>query len=281
MPSPRAHISALFTSNVLAGSLLAETALPPKIEIAIPPAKVSIIALGPKPIRRYKRPTQHTKDPRFQSQNTSSRSRQTILLGAPKYSTPPTQLFFKIHGNTNWQLMDVRFNNQGVLKKIPALKTIDFHSTIPMVEGQNPTIRLPAMEPSSNTLFFLTPAGELKSLWKNNPRVTAVPLTWSATGGTRILLINTSKQVVTISISQGKIFPLNPGQQKRVDLNSHAVEMNIKLIAKGANDTKISLQESILVRPSITKVYAFYSAAPMTNGGRTLACFRAIYQSPK
>jgi len=136
------------------------------------------------------------------------------------------------------------------------------------------------MEPSTNTLIFLTPTGNQKSLWKNNPKLTAVPLTWSSTGDTRILLINTSKQVVQILFSDGRKLSLKSGSQTRIDLNNLAKRNKITLIAKGVNDSKIAFQESIKNHSGITKVYAFYNAAPMTNGGRTLGTFRAAYEAP-
>ncbi|MFT5883497.1 MAG: hypothetical protein ACI9FG_002012, partial [Crocinitomicaceae bacterium] len=239
----------------------------------------SIIALGPKPARRYEMPSEYKNHQSSKSLNASSGG-QAILLGAPKHSTPPAQLFYKLDENSKWARFNIRFNNQGILKKIPPLKTLNFFSSIPIDEGTKPALKISPLEPSSSTLIFLTPTGNQKSLWKNNPKFTIVPLTWSSTGGTRILLINTSRQVVNILFSDGRKLSLKSGSQTRIDLKDIPKKNKITIVAKGVRDSKIALQESIRNLPRITKVYAFYNAAPMTNGGRTLGSFRAVYEIP-
>ncbi len=272
------HLSAFITTCLMANTLIAQEASVPPINKDLFPPKVSIIALGPKPMRRYKMPNKQND---FHSgSRVASLGGQAILLEAPKYSTPPAQLFCKQDGKTKWARFDIGFNNQGALRNVPPLKTLRFFSSIPIDKGSKSTLKLPPLEFNTNTLFFLTPTGGQRSLWKNNPKLTTVPLTWSSKGDTRMLLINTSRQVVNIRISNGKKISLKPDSQKRIDLTRSSNKNRVTLIAKGVNDSKISLQESIKILPKITKVYAFYNAAPMTNGGRTLGTFRAVYEAP-
>lgn len=268
------HLSAFFASCIIADTLIAKEASVPLVDKNLSPPKVSIIALGPKPTRRYKVNTQHS------DSLTASRGEQAILLEAPKYSTPPAQLFYNQDGNIKWGQFDIGFNNQGVFRKISTLKTLRLFSIVPIEKDTKPALKLPPLEPNSNTLFFLTPTGGRRSLWKNNPKLTAVPLTWSSTDGTRILLINTSKQVVNIRVGDGKKLSLKPSSQTRIELKVLAKRNKITLIAKGVNDSKIAIQESIKNLDGITRVYAFYNAAPKTNGGRTLGTFRAVYEAP-
>jgi hypothetical protein len=279
MSSPVSHLFISLNVCLMAGILSAQETSVPLVDQGLTPPKISIIALGSKPTRRYSTPSRHLGNQAAENL-TAHPNKQAILLEAPKYSTPPSQLFYKKDGNAKWDRFDIGFNNQGVLRKVSQLKTLKFFSKLPIDKSAKPLFKLPPLEQNSNTLFFLTPTGNQRSLWKKIPKFTTVPLTWPSKGDTRILLINTSQQTVNIRVGDSKKLSLKPGLQTRIDLTFTANENRVTLIVKGVNDSKIALRESIKHLPKTTKVYAFYNAAPKSNGGRTLGTFRAVYDAP-
>ncbi|MEO1858066.1 MAG: hypothetical protein ABGY95_11990 [Rubritalea sp.] len=263
----------LFFPYLLVGSLIAQESQIQPIESELAPPKVSIIALGPKPARRYSVPQYKSSDPK-------TIGAQTILLEPPKTSTPPCQLFYKRAGNRKWSRFNIRFNSQGALTTIPALKPLSFYSNLSINENTKPYLKLPPLKFNTKTLIFLTPNEDKTPLWKDSPMLTAIPLTRSVTGGSRVLLYNASNQVVNLLFSDVTKIPLKPGSHKNIDLNELALTNKFTLKAKGLNDSKVALQESMKNLPNRTKVYAFYDADRRTNGGRTLGVFRATYEVP-
>ena len=257
---------------------------------------VSVIALGPKPQRRYKMPDEEetgklerkmseslpkatASAPKAPKSRTGTAGRQAVMLSVSKYAAPPTQLFYKKSGARQKAKLSVRFNNQGGFSKLPSHKPIEFYNS--SKKGAQLVFTLPSIKPDTSSLFFLTPTGKGNKLWEPKPKVTYIPLTWSENLETRVILLNPSRQVVQIHLSNGKKLALKPGSKQHVDLTPPNNGKRITLIAKGTKDRKIAIQDTIKVTQELTKVYAFYDANPKTNGGRSVGVYRAAYDAPK
>lgn len=254
------------------------------------PPKVGLIALGPKPGRRYRMPNEKDKKEMQEVLGDSSAKggkdspgSQAVMLEIPEFAAPPGQVYFRIRGKEDkkWSQLTIGFNNQVGMRKVPMLKELSLFRQIEDNQGRGVLFKLPALKPNSQTLLFLTPRGKGDRRWRSSPKVTAVPLTWSADDNTRVLLINASNQPVLMRIGDNKPFKLAINSRKTVSLDRPLKQKRVRLIAKGANDSRIAIQDSIRPVKGLTKVYAFYQASPKTNGGRTLGVYRGGYDKPE
>ncbi|NWK56569.1 hypothetical protein HW115_13185 [Verrucomicrobiaceae bacterium N1E253] len=290
-------LAALFCCGVaLAQEAAPEVPSEKKPKEGLEQPKLGLIALGPKPIRRYRMPNEKDKekirakmaemeksvDPTAGGPKGGGPGGQAIMLDVPEFAAPPSQAYYRktIEGEKKWTSLAIGFNNQVGLSKVPAMKEFSLYRKLDGQSGGDALVRMPALKPNTQTLVFLTPQGKGSNRWRSSPKLTAVPLNWSEQGDTRLLLVNTSDQSVRMQVGKQKPFTMAAHTKKSLNLPKGKRGQRVVFFAKGAKDKKIAIQDSIRPVPGLIKVYAFYSAQPKTNGGRTLGVYRGGYDRP-
>ena len=123
-----------------------------------PLTEISIVALGPKPARRYG-------------------DRGQMLRARPN-ETPPSRLYYKGKEKgdkkTGWKSFNLTFNNPSAMQVISPGKELVFHKKRPNDGGYEKYVTIPAGVEGSRRVFFLLTSTKGPTPWKKAPLVRTI-----------------------------------------------------------------------------------------------------------
>lgn len=267
----------------------------------VPPgaaAHMSVVALGPIPTRRYKMPDDddledieseadgESGDDRGDGGDKDEKSRPArdsggggipILLPPLAGAVPPPALFYKLpkvsKGGNPWARMRVGFNNATSVSRVHAGVPLDLHyRDRDRSSGYRSYLKLPALEPWSQVVVFLTPSKDGETPWKNDPHMSVLNLRSQALRDKNVLVRNFSNEAVAFVIDDNAPVTLKSGQRRSFKIERKAGFHRVAAIK--LNGKVPVLKTSVRVPANTLNVFAFYNAEPQTNGGKNVGAFR-------
>lgn len=240
---------------------------PSEKKAAKPVAEVSVVALGPKPTRRYK----HVEG-----------GEAPVMLLAKPGETPPPQLFYKGKEKgdkkTRWLTFNVPFNNPSAMRAIPPGKELTLFRRLPGDDNYQRYVTLPAGAVGSRRIFFLTPAKTGPTPWDTPPRVRTISLGSESLKGKQFILKNLSRFTVLHAFEDNVV---SVAPMKTISYTRPKTGQLYRLAARYGTHKKVIYNTAVRLNgDGHIQLYALYDANPRTNSGRSVGVFRTMIPAP-
>jgi hypothetical protein len=228
-----------------------------------PAAEISIVALGPKPTRKYAQP---------------EGGGDAVMLLAQPGETPPAQLFFR-SGNSGekdgrWTSLNIPFNNPSTLRQMPADRELKLYRKLSGEDNYEPYVTLPAVPPMMRRIFLLMPGKYNSSPWKESPKIRALTLENSDLIDKNFILANFSSYTVQHAF-QDEVESVAP--EKIITYRQEEVGQLYRLAARYGKEQKIIYNTAVrLAQDGHIQLFVLYDGSPATNAGREVAVFRMV-----
>jgi hypothetical protein len=233
------------------------------------PAKLAIIAIGPKPPRRYG-------SPEGDKPNSAA-----ALLPPKSGEIPPRRLHFEIQEKKKAKKdetkpplkptsINVTFNNPSHFIEVPPSKTLKLQRREDS-EFSN-YISIDPLKPGSMTVVLLRPTGKGDKRWLSEPKQYKIDLLDDELNNKRLAILNLSRRPVkSIFHKDKKMIPA--GGFKSYE-SIEGLELHRMAAAYGREDKIIYNTALRLNKSNRLLFYVLYDANPNTNDGRTVGLFR-------
>lgn len=231
-------------------------------------AYVSIIAVGPKPLNRFKR-----------SGSRGDPDRMPIPLPPLEGAVPPSLLYFKTQEgrakNPSWMRLHVGFNRSAQISKVPSGKVLQLFK-MDTHHGKSYTnyVKLPEMNPGSQVLALIHPRKSGNKPWLKEPSISVLNLHSKALADKNVLVRNFSNKPLGFVIGSEKSLILASGQRRSFQICPNEKGQRIVAYTRGVKRVPI-LKTSIRLSQQMLTVIAFYDANPQANAGKPVGVFRA------
>lgn len=228
-----------------------------------PAAEISIVALGPKPTRKYAQP---------------EGGGDAVMLLAQPGETPPAQLFFR-SGNSGekdgrWTSLNIPFNNPSALRPMPADRELKLYRKLSGKDNYEPYVTLPAVPPMMRRIFLLMHSKNNSTPWKESPRIKMLTLENSDLVDKNFILANFSSHTVQHAF-QDKAETVAP--EKIITYRQEEVGQLYRLAARYGKEQKIIYNTAVrLAQDGHIQLFVLYDGSPATNAGREVAVFRMV-----
>jgi len=225
--------------------------------------QIALVAVGPKPPRRYK--------------ESNGGGPPTMLLPVPG-EIPPSRLYFKGKSATDtkpdWQAFNVAFNNPTTLKDIAPEKTLSLYRKVPKTGEYEKYASIPPGKVGGRRLFFLIPSTRGKTLWNSPPLVRTIDLDSASLSGKQFILKNLSQFTVLHAFADSVI---SVPPMKTISYTRPKSGELYRLAARYGTHKKIIYNTAVRLDTSGNiQLFALYNASPKTNSGRSVGVFRMM-----
>ncbi len=239
------------------------------------PAKLAIIAIGPKPPRR------------FGSADEGKANSAAALLPPKPGEIPPRKLYFGAEKpteqttaatdkanqkNSNLKSINVTFNNPSHFIDVTPNKTLNLQRRESMEIEPTDYISIDPLEPGSMTLVLLRPSGTGDNRWVPEPRQFKINLLDDELKTKKLAILNLSRRPVK-SIFHKDLKMIPSGKFQSYD-NIEGLELHRIAAAYGQEDKVIYNTALRLDKSSRLLFYVLYDSNPDTNDGRFVGLFR-------
>ncbi len=248
------------------------------------PAKLAIIAIGPKPPRR------------FGSADEDKPNSASALLPPKPGEIPPRKLFFGTEkankqssaitdaGNqshANLKSINVTFNNPSHFIEVAPNKTLNLQRREAMDSEPTDYISIEPLEPGSMTLVLLRPTGTGDNRWVPEPKLFKINLLSDELKTKKLAILNLSRRPVKSIFHKEQQTVPSGGFQSYESIEG--LELHRIAAAYGQEDNIIFNTALRLDNSSRLLFYVLYDSNPNTNDGRTVGLFRTSmdYEEPK
>ncbi len=236
-----------------------------KAEPKKPEAKVSVVALGPKPTRKYR----HVEG-----------GEAPVMLLAKPGETPPPRLYYKGKPDgdqkTRWLTFNVPFNNPSVLRPIPPDKPLVLFRKIGAGDDAKYQryVTIPAGAVNSRRIFFLTPSVTGPTPWDKPPKVRTISLDQKSLIGKQFVLKNLSRFTVLHAFGDNVV---SVAPTKIISYKSVKTGELYRLAAQYGTRKKIIYNTAVrLDGNGHVQLYVLYDTNPKTNSSRSVGVFRTM-----
>jgi hypothetical protein len=249
------------------------------------PAKLAIIAIGPKPPRRFGSPDE-------------SRPNSAAALLPPRPGEiPPRRLHFEITQKKQqsgakklkedakktplkMKSINVTFNNPSHFIEVPPNKTLKLQRRDSRGSSElSDYISITPLLPGSMTLVLLRPSGKGDNRWVSEPRKYKIDLLDEKLKNKRLAILNLSRRPVkSIFHKDKKMIPAGGFHSYE---SIQGLELHRIAAAYGREDRIIYNTGLRLNKSNHLLFYVLYDANPNTNDGRTVGLFRTSMDSEK
>jgi hypothetical protein len=231
-------------------------------------AEVAVIALGPRPVRKYAA--------------VEGKSESVMLLAQPG-ETPPARLYYRSTGSEekdgNWNTWQLSFNNASILRPFPAGREIKLYRRLSEEKGYEPYVTLPAMPAASRMIFFLLPGSGGEKPWEKTPAFKVVNLGDVTYTDKRFVMANFSRHTVQHAFEQN-VETVEPNQL--IGYQHDQVGQIYRLAARYGIERKIIYNTAVrLSQEGHTQLFVLYNANPATNAGRNVGVFKMVVPMKK
>lgn len=228
-----------------------------------PLTEISIVALGPKPQRRY--------------------SDSGYMLRARPYETPPPRLYYKGKSSTDkkttWKSFNVPFNNPSAMQAITPGQTLVLHRKLPKDGGYERYVTIPAAPEGSRRVFFLTASTTGPTPWAKPPRVRTISLNSESLKGKQFVLKNLSRFTVLHAFADSVV---SVAPMKVISYKRAKTGQLYRLAAQYGTQKKVIYNTAVRLNDEgHIQLFALYDANPKTNSGRSVGVFRTMIPAPK
>jgi len=229
----------------------------------LPLAEFAVIALGPKPPRRYR--------------ETDGES-GSVMLPAQKGETPPSRLFFRDdfdrRSDHKFNAFNLAFNNPAGFRPIHPGRELMLHQRVAGEEEYRAYVTLPPVLPASRTIFFLTPKKLGPVPWEDPPILRSLGLDNAGLTEKQFILANFSKHPVQHAFEDSVEF-VEPDQV--LTYQGDQVGQIYRLAARYGSEQKIIYNTAVrLSYEGHAQLFVLYDANPATNAGRDVGVFRMM-----
>lgn len=226
-------------------------------------AEIAIVALGPKPPRRYRE---------------TDGGATSLMLFAQPGETPPSRLFFeddtRKKNEERWISFNLAFNNPSNFKEFPAGKELGFYRQVPESDERELYVKLPSVAAGTRTVIFLTAKKFGATPWDHSPRIRTIQLDQKKLVDKQFILANFSRHTVEHAF-EGKVEVVKP--DKILTYPRNEVGEIYRLAARYGAEQKIIYNTAVrLDTEGHIQLFALYDANPETNGGRDVGVFRTM-----
>ena len=236
------------------------------------PAKLAIIAIGPKPPRRFGSP-----------EGDKPNSAAALLPPKPG-EIPPRRLYFEIKEEKKTtepqkdekkpplklKSINVTFNNPSHFIEVPPRKILKLQR-----RGNSELsdyISIAPLKPGSMTVVLLRPTGKGDKRWVSEPKQYKIDLLDDELNNKRLAILNLSRRPVkSIFHKDKKMIPAGGFQAYEC---IEGLELHRMVAAYGREDKIIYNTALRLNKSNRLLFYVLYDANPNTNDGRTVGLFR-------
>lgn len=236
-----------------------------------PPTQIALVAVGPKPPRRYK---------------SNGDGPPTMLLPSPG-EVPPSRLYFKAgpskakksgtakkSSKPNWQVFNVAFNNPSAMKNITPEKALELYHKDKKSGEYVKYVSIPPGAVGSRRVFFLIPSTTGKQLWNKPPLVRTIDLDSKTLQGKQFILKNLSDFTVLHAFADS-VTAVPP--MKTISYTRPKSGELYRLAARYGTHKKIIYNTAVrLDTKGNIQLFALYNASPKTNSGRSVGVFRMM-----
>jgi|694.fasta_scaffold36836_1 hypothetical protein len=226
-------------------------------------AEFAIVALGPKPTRKYSKPED---------------GGEAVMLLAQPGETPPAQLFFRSGKSEDkdgrWNALNIPFNNPSTLRQMPAEGELRLYRKLSGEDNFGPYVTLPAIPDTMRRIFFLMPSKLDSTPWKESPKIRVLTLENSDLKDKNFILANFSSHTVQHAFEQ-KVESVAP--EKIITYRQDEVGQLYKLAARYGKEKKIIYNTAVrLNQEGHIQLFVLYDGSPATNAGREVGVFRMV-----
>lgn len=228
------------------------------------PAKLAIIAIGPKPPRR------------FGSPDGDKPNAAAALLPPKPGEIPPRRLYFETKEKEEdereiaMKSINVTFNNPSHFIKVPPSKTLNLQRR----DGSEYSsyIKIGPLEPGSMTVVLLRPTGKGYKRWVPEPNQSKIDLLSDELNNKKLAILNLSRRPVKSIFHHDKKMVPAGGFQTYESIEG--LELHRIAAAYGQENRIIYNTGLRLNKSNRLLFYVLYDANPNTNDGRTVGLFR-------
>ncbi|MBK1853494.1 hypothetical protein JO972_00830 [Verrucomicrobiaceae bacterium 5K15] len=233
------------------------------------PTEIVIVALGPKPGRRFKE---------------SKGAEAPVMLLPQPGEIPPPRLYYKGKSATekksDWQGMNLAFNNPSAMREVTPEKPLILYRKLAGDDEYEKYVTIPAGKPGSRRIFFLLPSTTGKKLWNSPPLVRTINLDAEVFSGKQFILKNLSQYTVLHAFADS-VTAVPP--MKTISYTRPKTGELYRLVARYGTHKKILYNTAVrLDVEGNIQLFALYNASPRTNSGRSVGVFRMMvpYRKP-
>ena len=245
------------------------------------PAKLAIIAIGPKPPRRYGSAAKADDQDGEPDVNAGSAA---ALLPPKPGEIPPRRLHFELKkkkkkpgakkddkkSQKDLKSINVTFNNPSHFIEVPPSKTLKLQRRDK--SELSDYISISPLKPGSMTVILLRPTGKGDKRWVSEPKQFKIDLLGDKLKNKRLAILNLSrKPVKSIYHDKKKMIPSGGFQAYE---SIEGLELH-RIAAAYGRENKIIYNTALRLNKSKRLLfYVLYDANPNTNDGRTVGLFR-------
>ena len=262
-------LSVLIASGFSCASILAQqkSGATGDNKLEKPKTEVSIVALGPKPSRKYK----HVEG-----------GEAPVMLLAKPGETPPPRLYYKGKSEgdkkTSWKAFNVPFNNPSAMRAIAPEKELNLFQKLPGEDNYARYVTIPAGVEGSRRIFFLSPATTGPKPWATPPRIRMITLNSESMQGKQFILKNLSRFTVLHAFEDSVV---SVAPMKTISYKRAKPGQLYRLAARYGTQKKIIYNTAVRLNgDGHIQLYALYDANPKTNSGRSVGVFRTMIPAP-
>lgn len=226
-------------------------------------AEFAIVALGPKPTRKYSKPED---------------GGEAVMLLAQPGETPPAQLYYRM-GKDNekdgkWNSLNIPFNNPSTLRQMPSDRELRLYRKLSGEDHFEPYVTLPAVPAMMRRIFLLMPGKYDSTPWKESPKIKVLTLENTDLIDKNFILANFSTHTVQHAF-QDNVESVAPG--KIITYRQEEVGQLYRLAARYGKEQKIIYNTAIrLNQEGHIQLFVLYDGSPATNAGRDVGVFRMM-----
>lgn len=240
---------------------------------AKPLTEISVVALGPKPGRKFKH---------------NEGGEGPIMLLAKPGEVPPAQLYYrgassgdkKTKGKktkdkkSNWKSFSLSFNNPSAMRSVPPGKDLVLYRKLPKDGGYERYVTIPAGAEGSRRVFFLLTSTKGPTPWAKPPLVRKITLEASGTKGKQFILKNLSRFNVLHAFEKSVV---SVAPMKTISYKRAKTGQLYRLAAQYGTQKKVIYNTAVRLNgDGHIQLYALYDANPRTNSGRSVGVFRTM-----
>jgi len=233
-----------------------------KKKVEIKDCRLAIVAIGPKPPRRYGK-----------DQSGSVHAASTLL--PPRLGElPPKRLFMDLSDEKETgeetRSIDVSYNAKPTFITLPPHKTLKLRQK--KEQGEERYLTLEANPAGSVNLILLSPSSLSPSRWNSEPKQFKIDLTNSVFQSKGLAFINLSKRSIRSKYHMKEVL-LRSGQWYVHSVTSDRLLHQVSA-HYGREDKTVFSSAVKLNKTKSINLFIFYDANPNTNDGRTVGLIR-------
>lgn len=226
-------------------------------------AEVAIIALGPKPVRKF---------------GIIEGSVEPVMLLAHAGETPPARLYYRITGacgkDATSGVVQVAFNRASSFRKIPAGRELTLYRKMDSGDEHESYITLPAFPPATRRIIFLLPSQVATASWEESPVIKMLALENPEFAEKQFILVNFAKCVVQHAF-EDRVEAVPP--DRMIGYGRDDVGEIYRLAARYGRERKIIYNTAVrLCGEGHIQLFVLHHANPESNAGRDIGVVRMI-----